>query len=213
MQANSPSTSGPAPTGFDFSLHLRRLCRDIAARCDSLAHLDVNRVGITFSQTRKRALYGLQATLTPMRFDGGSLYTIRGQRRFTIERVFDDAGAEFLYLLNFYLPRYLDLDFREKLVTLFHELWHIHPEFNGDLRRFPGRCYAHGSSQEAFDAHAARLADDYLASRPPQHCYHFLQFDFRTLCRRYGQVFGSRHRAPNLIPADGGPGHPTAQRA
>ena len=203
MFTGSTPPSGTPTAGFDFSLHVRRLCRDVAARSEDLGHLDVDRIAVTFSQARKRVLHGLQATLTPMRFDGGSRYTRRGNRRWTIERVFDDRGVEVLYLLNFYLPRYLDLDFREKLVTLFHELWHISPDFNGDLRRFPGRCYAHGHSQRAFDEKASRLADAYLASGAPQHCYQFLSNDFRTLKRKHGEVFGTRYRAPNLIPADG----------
>lgn len=199
------STNEPPSAGFDFTLHVRRLCRDVATRCPDLAHLDVDRIAVTFSQARKRALHGLQATLTPMRFRDGALYAYRGGQQWTIERVFDDAGVEMLYLLNFYLPRYLDLDFREKLVTLFHELWHISPDFDGDLRRFPGRCYAHGSSQRDFDAHAAKLAQAYLAADPPLHCYQFLHFDFRTLCQHHGHVHATRHRAPNLIPADAPP--------
>ena len=38
-----------------------------------------------------------------------------------------------LYLLSFYLPRFLKLPWREKLATVIHELWHVNPQFNGDL--------------------------------------------------------------------------------
>ena len=62
-----------------------------------------------------------------------------------------------LYILNFYLPRFLDLPFREKLTTMLHELWHIGPKFDGDVRRLGGRCFAHGSSQKQYDAHVEAL--------------------------------------------------------
>ena len=55
-----------------------------------------------------------------------------------------------LYLLSFYLPRFCDQPCPEKLATIVHELWHIGPRFDGDLRRLAGRCYAHGHSEAVF---------------------------------------------------------------
>ena len=87
---------------------------------------------------------------------------------YTIQRLFDSKGQEFLYILTFYLPRFMDLSFREKLITVFHELWHISPQFDGDLRRHPGRCYAHTSSQKEYDAEMEVLqrGPTLLPSRP-----------------------------------------------
>ena len=75
-------------------------------------------------------------------------------------------GREMLYVLNFYLPRFLDLSFREKLTTIAHELLHIGPKFDGDLRRFAGRCYAHSHSHAEFDAQAEQLGQRWLALQP-----------------------------------------------
>ena len=41
---------------------------------------------------------------------------------------------------------------RERLLTLVHELYHISPRCDGDLRRFKGRNHAHGHSRKAYDA-------------------------------------------------------------
>ena len=76
-----------------------------------------------------------------------------------IQRVFAADGREMLYILNFYLPRFLDLPLAEKLDTVVHELWHVGPKFDGDLRRFGGRCFAHSGSQRNFDAHVAALTE------------------------------------------------------
>ena len=89
----------------------------------------------------------LRLWLTPLRFEGGRLTSVRRTGRWTIERLYDEAGREMLYLLSFYLPRFLEHPLREKLATVVHELWHIGPGFDGDLRRHPGRCYAHSHSQ------------------------------------------------------------------
>jgi hypothetical protein len=141
----------------------------------------------------------LFASLTPLRFAGGETATVRRGRKWTIQRVRID-GREMLYLLTFYLPRFLDLPFREKLTTLVHELWHIGPRFDGDLRRFGGRCYAHSGSQKRYDAHAARLADDWLKLGPPDDLSEFLRLDFRGITERHGPVFGRRISVPKLVP-------------
>ncbi len=185
-------------TPFDFSRAMTLLCADVADRVDELLHVDMSCVAVSFAQTRRRVLHGLQAKLTPMRFEGGALTTHRHGRMWTCQRLVHN-GREMLYILTFYLPRFLDQPFREKMTTVTHELLHISPNFNGDLRRFDGRCYMHSSSQKEFDRLADELARKYLAQRPRQELYEFLRYDFRTLSRRHGGVVGLQVPIPKLI--------------
>jgi hypothetical protein len=134
-----------------------------------------------------------------MRFEGGSLMCRRQSRTYTIQRLYDTQGREIFYILTFYLPRFMDLPFREKLITVFHELWHISPQFDGDLRRHDGRCYAHTHSQKQYDAEMDVLARQYLASSPPASLYEFLQYDFAGLLTRYGRIYGTKVRRPRLL--------------
>jgi hypothetical protein len=143
--------------------------------------------------------HGIYATLTPMRFAGGQLHTIRRGKQWGLQRLYDSSGREMLYILRFYLPRFLDLPFRQKLVTTAHELWHIGPRFDGDLRRFAGRCYAHSGSKENFDAQAGAFVDHYLATNPPETLFGFLRETFHDLAVRHGRVFGTKIPAPKLI--------------
>jgi hypothetical protein len=189
-------------TGFDFTSHVRSVCQDAVARLPELAHIDLARVAISFSQARQRVSYGLQASLTPLRFKHGALTTRRRGREYAVERVTDAEGREMLYILTFYLPRFLDSPFREKLVTLFHELWHINPEFNGDLRRHHGRCYAHSHSQREYDERMSELADRWLALSPPRELYSFLTLNFDELRQSHGGVYGCRIRRPRLVPVE-----------
>lgn len=190
--------SAPRP-GFDFSFYMRRLCGDLATRLRELRHIDLDLVALSFIQTRRAVLHGMYASLTPLRFEGGRQELVRRGRTWRIERVVDDSGREMLYLLQFYLPRFFDLKFREKLITVLHELWHINPGFNGDVRRYAGRCYAHSGSQKRYDAHMARLAERWLSLEPPLASYEFLQYDFHGLVARYGRVFGRRIATPRMI--------------
>jgi hypothetical protein len=181
---------------------MRRLCADVVARVPELGHVDLDRVAITFRQARIRARHGLQATLTPLRFEGGSHFTIRRGRRWTIESLRDRQGRELLYILSFYLPRFMDHPLAEKLVTVFHELWHISPDFDGDLRRHAGRCYAHSHSQKQYDAAMQGLVDRWLAAGPDEDLYAFLRLSFQELHQRHGSIFGVTMPAPRLIRAD-----------
>ena len=123
---------------------MRRLCDDMVARLDPLRHVDMSRVAVSFAQTRRGGSQGMFASLMPLRFAEGRMHTFRRKRRWGMQRLYDPDGREMLYILNFYLPRFLDLPFREKLATTLHELWHIGPKFDGDIRRLGGRCSAHG---------------------------------------------------------------------
>jgi predicted metallopeptidase len=186
--------------GFDFTLHVRRLCDDMVRRLPELHHVDLARVAMNFCQTRKRVTYGHYASLTPLRFAGGSMETVRRGRKWGIQRVVDASGREMLYILSVYLPRFMNLAFREKVATVLHELWHISPRFDGDLRRFGGRCYAHSGSQKRYDALMDRLAAKWLSLNPPEEVYDFLRVDMAGLVARHGRIFGQRYRAPKLVP-------------
>jgi len=189
-------------TGFDFTTAIRRVCDDMTQRVDELRHIDMRRVAVGFCQARKRVPHGIQASLTPMRFEGGAeTKRIRG-RKFGCQKLVDGSGRDYLYLLQFYLPRFLDHSLEEKLTTVVHELWHVSPDMNGDVRRMEGRCYVHGASQKEFDAQAARLARQWLQNDPPADLYEFLQYDFQTLAAEHGGVRGQRFIAPKLAPVN-----------
>lgn len=185
--------------GFDFTLHIRRLCEDVVTRLERLRHIDMGRVAVGFSQARKATRHGMYASLTPMRFAGGRTQVARRGQLWGVQRLYAPDGREMLYILSFYLPRFLDLPLREKLSTVVHELWHIGPGFDGDLRRFDGRCFAHGSSQQQYDALVEALVDHWLSLQPPESLYGFLRLSFLDLSARHGRVYGRKIPAPKLI--------------
>lgn len=186
--------------GFDFTGKMRKVCEELIARLPELQHINMDQVAIAFAQARNRSKYGMYASLTPMRFENGSLFTVRRGRRYTVQRLFDRDGGEYLYILTFYMPRFMDVGLVEKLSTVIHELWHISPHFNGDIRRFAGRCYAHSSSQKNYDAAMDRLAERWLATKPPYAVYEFMEYRFDELAQRNGPVFGSKIKTPKLLP-------------
>jgi hypothetical protein len=187
--------------GFDFTAAMRVVCADMAARLPQLRHVAMDRVAVGVRPARRRAPHGVYATLTPLRFPGGASQELRRARRYRIEGPLDGEGREFLYLVSFYLPRFLDLPLEEKLSTIVHELWHIGPAFDGDLRRHEGRCYAHGPSQRHYDAAMDRLAQAWLAADPPAHLYEFLARGYDELHAEHGGIRGERWPTPRIVPA------------
>jgi len=186
--------------GFDFITAMRAVCADMVARLPELGHIDLERVALSACQTRHQGSHGYYASLTPLRFEAGAKQkAVRGQR-YGVEPIQDDSGREYLYILSFYLPRFLNTPPEEKLSTIVHELWHISPQFDGDLRRHEGRCYAHGPSQKAYDAQMDRLAQQWLACDPPEHLYEFLHRTFDELVGEHGKVVGIHWPTPKLIP-------------
>ena len=199
--SRSPACAKALSRKFDFTFHMRRVCADMCVRLSELRHIDVHRVAVAMRRTRKRVSYGLQASLTPLRFEGGRLETELSGRKWTIQRFYNGPGGEeFLYILNFYLPRFLDHSLQEKLETIVHELWHIGPCFDGDLRRHPGRCYMHSPRQHDYDAWASRLSRQWLALNPPEELFGFLRFNSRELLDRHAAVVGTRIPTPKLVP-------------
>ncbi|TWT36755.1 hypothetical protein KOR34_16950 [Posidoniimonas corsicana] len=187
---------------LDLTNAVRLLTRDMTKRVAELAHIDTERVAFGFCQTRKAVSHGVQASLTPLRFEGGAKTKRMRGRLYGCQRLEDGSGRDYLYLLNLYVPRLLDQPFEEKLTTIVHELWHISPAFDGDLRRHEGRCYVHGRSQREFDELSASIARAWLAQDPPRGLYSFLEHSFRELSDLHNGVRGQRFPTPKLVLAD-----------
>ena len=184
---------------LDFTDRIGRVCADVAARCPELAHVDPARVLFTFTPARNRSVYGLQARVTPMRFRNGALVRRFRGAAYQVQRYFVD-GREMLYLVTFCLPRFLDQSFEEKLVTVFHELYHVGPRFDGDLRRHGGRYDVHSRSKKAYDAHMAQLVKRYLAGHPDPESLGFLRHGADTLWAAHGGITGVTVPRPKMVP-------------
>jgi hypothetical protein len=106
-------------------------------------------------------------------------------------------------LLTFCLPRYLEQDFDQKFITLFHELFHISPAFDGDLRRHGGRYQFHTHCQRSYDRRMVEYAREYLAGRPDPRLFGFLRMNFAQLQQRHGSVTGIIVPRPKIVPLVG----------
>jgi hypothetical protein len=200
-KAPSYLATGPVEEPFDFCGQMRQLAADIVARCAVLGQIDMRRLLLGVTAARNNRIHGLQARVTPLRFAQGELTRRRRGATYQVQRYYH-GEHEFLYLMTFCLPRFLDQDFSDKLITLFHELYHIHPACNGDLRRHQGRYAIHSRSQHHYDRHMADLARAYLCADPDPNLHSFLRLNFAQLQDRHGAVAGTVVPRPKIIPVE-----------
>lgn len=188
---------GPNP--LDITRELTAVCRDICLRSPTFSHIDMSRIRVTFTPSRNRSQYGLQAKLTPLRMKDGGLISMRRGRAYRVQQ-FHVGDVELLYLITFVLPRFLDRPFEDKMITIFHELYHIGEAFDGDIRRHAGRYHAHSHSKCEYDEHMKKLYDEYVAGKPDPNVTNFLRHDYADLWKRHGGVYGTVLPRPKLVP-------------
>ncbi len=189
-------------SNLNLTAELERLIAHICRGVEEFGHIDPHRVLVCVASTRGSGIHGTYAKIHPLRFAGGAASTTirRGRRTLTCTMpTVTHRGEEMLYIVYFLVPRFLDLPFREKLITVFHELYHISPAFDGDIRRFPGRNYAHGSSTKQYNARMARLVDAYLDHQQDESLTRFLDGTMDELRSRYRTIVGRRLPAPKIV--------------
>jgi hypothetical protein len=180
---------------------LERLIGEIVVRVEEFRHVDPSRVMVCVATTRGGGVHGTYAKIHPLRFENGARTTLvkrrRGSVRCEITPVMRQE-IEMLYIIYVLVPRFLNLALRDKLITIFHELYHISPAFDGDIRRFPGKNYAHGSSRKKYNDLMAQLVDRYLEHPGHVSGVDFLEGDMAALRARCGSLVGRRLAAPKL---------------
>lgn len=157
------------PTTCDLSAALTLLGEDLCRRSPELSHIDPQAVLFAVSRSRAGGTHGTYARIAPLRFAAGETELSRRRGRYVetfrmpslIHR-----EREILYLIYMMVPRFLRLSFRQKLTTLIHELYHISENCDGDIRRFPGRTFAHGPSRQAYNRRVEEILEGYLAAAP-----------------------------------------------
>ena len=187
-----------AQKSFNYTDSIRRVCEDMVFRLPVFAAIRMDQVAVSFVRTRNRAMYGVFASVTPLRFPGGKLRSAEKGKILEMPALTDRQNRPILYILSIYAPRFIDLQITDKVNTLVHELYHISPDFDGSIRSFGGRYYAHGASRKEYDAKVKRYADQWLSSDPPPELWDFLRYDFKTLCARYGRLVGTTVKIPPM---------------
>lgn len=175
---------------FSYTGHLESLIRSWCRRYRQLGHIDMDRVILSVAKCRSRSRKGVYASIMSLKYPDGRVKKPFRGRAYQWGEVRKNGKAA-LYLIKIYLPRFHNMSIDEKVSTILHELHHIHPKFNGELRRFDGSHWAHGKSQRDFEAMFECLKRDIMKRLSPM-CELFLNCRFLSLLKRFGDVYGDR---------------------
>ena len=196
-----PSESTHPHDRIDLSFALAAVISAIVRHTPSLSHIDVERVLVCVGTNRGNGRGGLYGKLIPLRFENGTSRTVHRGRTYAIPEI-TRGEKSFLYVIYFYMPRFFDLSWEGKLGVIFHELFHISPRFDGDIRRMAAVRAAHGRSRRHFNS---LFSDDLRAfiprARGSVH-YDFLRMDTAALYRRYRDVTAIRMKNPKPVPLE-----------
>lgn len=193
--------TGPNDQPFDFTAAMTRLIDDVCQRVVEFQHIRLPQVLIGFVGSRNNRTSGLQARVTPLRFAGGQLTKEARGKLYQVQQ-FRSNDVDILYFLAFSLPRFLNRAFDDKCVTIFHELYHIGPDFDGDLRRHAGRCEFHTGSKSKYDEHMAHLVRQYLADGADPRLHGFLRLNAKQLQQRHGKIIGMKIPRVRVLPVN-----------
>jgi hypothetical protein len=190
LQKNSDKNSA---AGFDFTGNMTRLVDDIVKTHPFFKHIRINEILVAISPSNGNR-NGVVAKLRPMLFEGGSrTKLVRGIEYEAPEVIINNK--KILYIVYFHLPRFLNHgNHKTKLSTVLHELHHISPLFNGDIRRYSGKNYAHGNSRKDFDDLISIYTDEYIQSTSNPELSSFLKYKYSELKRKYGAICGDMIR-------------------
>ena len=199
LPSSRPSAPGlKPPPRIDYTTALEHLVHHITLHSPPFGHINTDRVLTTWRQARVAGDHGVYATVQGLKFAGGADTSKSGSRAYRWPQVIFQR-REILYVLYFTMPRFANLTYRDKLTTVFHELYHISPECNGDLRRFSGRNYAHGRSRESYNARLQPWIDTYLGCPGAREAASFLEPNLAELKASYGDVVGRQIRPPKPV--------------
>jgi predicted metallopeptidase len=193
-----PKRSAHPDDEVNLTLVLTSIIAEIVQNTPSLSHIDTGRTLVCVGSNKSGRRGGLYGKLIPLRFENGSTVLKHRGRVYAIPEIVHN-GASCLYIIHFYMPRFFDLPWHEKLKVMFHELYHISPRFDGDIRRMGAVKTAHGHSKKHFDS----LYDSELQSftnhiRTTEHMQ-FLEMDSTSIYRRYRRVTGVRMKNPKPV--------------
>lgn len=191
-----------AGRGYNLTDDIAAVVHLLALRVPRLAHVVPGQIVHGVVQARNRSRYGVYAQCHGLRFRHGKREQINRDGTAWVWPDIRVGGRQVLYYISYFMPRFMDQPPRQRLHTLLHELYHISPKFNGDLRRFAGRNEFHGNSRAEFDGVVDDLLEEALGHLDAER-FPFLRSGFDELTQRFGAVVGTRLKnfAPKRVPA------------
>jgi hypothetical protein len=193
-----PKESVSPDDEIDLSESLTVIIENIVHFSPTFKHIDVNRIIVCIGSNKTGGRGGIYGKLVPLKFADGSNYLKYRGTCYAIPEI-SKNGTTCLYIIYFYMPKFFDLPWDEKLRVIFHELFHISPHFNGDIRKMGNVKTAHGHSRKGFESLYKDELNNYLLYIQTSPHMGFLKMDTKSLFSRFKRVNGIRMKNPSPV--------------
>lgn len=181
--------------------NLTQIVKLISSESQLFMHIDTDRILVCTGSNRQNSGGGTFGKLVPLKFkDGSDILKHRG-RFYTMPKILNN-GNEILYIIYFYIPKFFDLPSKDKLNVIFHELYHISPEFNGDIRRMGKVKAAHGASKKVFDLKFREETERFYEYLSGMELISFLEMNTKTMQETYKKIYARRMKLPRPVIID-----------
>jgi predicted metallopeptidase len=176
---------------------LSSLIASIVKHTPTFSHIDISALMVCVASNRS-GRGGAFGKLIPMRFENGSRFIRFKKRLYAMPEIMTN-DLQCLYIIYFYMPKFFNLNPLDKLNVVFHELYHISPEFNGDIRRIALKRKAHGGSRKRYDSMYFSEFEAYANSHVFSEFYDFLSMDSKSLFDSFDRVYANRMPVPKPV--------------
>jgi predicted metallopeptidase len=182
---------------------LTLIIHDMVKSTEEFKSFDLNKILICCASNRKDFRGATYGKLLPLRFKDGSEIIKHNGKFYTIPKV-KMNDIEILYVIYLYIPKFFNLSAKDKVNVMFHELYHINPGFNGDIRRMGEFKSAHGHSRKAFEEKYIEYADVFFDKIKDMPYYNFLQMNSDEIQAQFKKVKYRRMKSikPVLLAAN-----------
>ncbi|MDY6968141.1 MAG: putative metallopeptidase [Spirochaetota bacterium] len=161
-------------------------------------HIDLKRILICLSSNRGNSKNGVYGKLVPLRFKNGSEKIQYKGKIYAMPKI-ENNKLDQLYIIYFYFPKFFDIDPYHKLSVIFHELYHISPKFNGDIRRMGKVKASHGHSKKHFDSLFENEVQNFYKYISQSKYMNFLHMDGKTIHKKHNNVYCRRMKVPKPV--------------
>jgi len=141
---------------------LEFLISNIISKLDEFSHIDLNRIILSLKSSPKKEINSYYAEIKCLN-NSANIKEVNGRltKHYYCQSLLKN-GIPANYIIFFTIPDFINLDYKEKLITIMHELYHISPSFNGELRLFNNKKCLHGKYPDKYDEYMNYLAEIFL---------------------------------------------------
>jgi len=148
---------------------------------------NINQILIAGSKNKSKVQKTTFSKVVPLRFKNGNNIVKYKNEEYFIPKM-SLSGYEILYIIYFYLPNFFNLSPKMKVEVIFHELYHISPEFDGDIRRVAEQKYAHGSSSLNYSKNYKKESEIFYSYIMKTKYSYFLRMKYKDIQDNFKKI-------------------------